>query len=426
MNTPMNLVEQREATALRDLLTSRRMLDMSDPELRKAPSAFRTAIGIARNNWGCGRLTIELPSGREYGIEGPLPGPHGRLVVRDFRFVGRVLASADIGFGEGYMAGEWDTPDLSVLLEVFTLNFDRLEKLVEGNAIMRTLNAFAHALNRNSRRGSRRNIHAHYDLGNAFYAQWLDRTMSYSSARYERPGQPLAEAQRNKYASLARKIGLGPGHTVLEIGCGWGGFAEFVARDVGARVTGVTISRAQHEFARKRLFDQGLADKADIRLLDYRDVVGRFDRVASIEMFEAVGETYWPSYFAKVRDVLVPGGRAGLQIITIRDELFSVYRARSDFMRKYVFPGGMLPSESRLREEASRAGLEWGAIVRFGQHYADTLSEWATRFESAWENIRALGFDDRFRRLWRFYLSYCEAGFRTERTNVVQLCLGRT
>ncbi|MEP6968426.1 MAG: cyclopropane-fatty-acyl-phospholipid synthase family protein, partial [Pseudomonadota bacterium] len=179
------------------------------------------------------------------------------------------------------------------------------------------------------------------------------------------------------------------------------------------------------EFARKRLFDQGLADRADIRLIDYRDVEGQFDRVASIEMFEAVGETYWPAYFRKVRDVLSPGGRAGLQIITIRDELFSVYRARSDFLRKYIFPGGMLPSERRLREETDRAGLEWKAVVRFGQNYADTLAEWSRRFEAAWEEIRAMGFDERFRRLWRFYLSYCEAGFRAERTDVVQLSLAR-
>ena len=401
------------------------LLGLSDPELRKAPAAFRTAVAIAHSNWVRGRLTLQLPSGRELRIEGPVHGPHGHLIVRDFRFVGRVLASADIGFGEGYMAGEWDTPDLSALLEVFTLNFDRLDKLVEGNACMRAINLLAHAFNRNSRRGARRNIHAHYDLGNAFYSRWLDRSMTYSSARYERPGQPLAEAQRNKYASLAREIGLGPGHHVLEIGCGWGGFAEFAASEIGAKVTGVTISRAQHDFARKRLFDQGLADRADIRLMDYRDVEGRFDRVASIEMFEAVGEAYWPSYFAKVRDVLASGGRAGLQIITIRDELFNVYRGRSDFMRKYVFPGGMLPSESRLREETMRAGLEWGAIVRFGQNYADTLADWAARFESAWDDIRLLGFDERFRRLWRFYLSYCEAGFRTGRTNVVQLSLGR-
>jgi cyclopropane-fatty-acyl-phospholipid synthase len=400
-------------------------IDLDDPELRAAPAAFRTAVAISRRNWDFGSLTFQLPSGRDLRIDGRAPGPNGRLIVRDFKFVSRVLASADIGFGEGYMAGEWDTPDLAALLEVFTMNFDRLEKLVVGNPLMRVVNFLAHVFNRNSKAGSRRNIYAHYDLGNAFYEKWLDPGMTYSSALYVKPGQPLVEAQQNKYSALARQIDLQRDHHVLEIGCGWGGFAEFAAREVGAKVTGVTISPSQYDFARKRLFDLGLAERADIRLVDYRDVQGQFDRVASIEMFEAVGESYWPAYFSKIRDVLAPGGRAGLQIITIRDELFSVYRSRSDFMRKYVFPGGMLPSESRLREETRRAGLEWNDIARFGHNYADTLAEWAVRFEAAWDSIRALGFDERFRRLWSFYLRYCEAAFRTERTNVVQLGLVR-
>jgi cyclopropane-fatty-acyl-phospholipid synthase len=402
-----------------------RPICLDDAELRRAPAAFRTALAIARNNWQAGRLTIVLPSGRELTIVGENPGPEGRLIVHDFGFVRRVLASADIGFGEGFMAGEWDTPDLAQLLEAVTVNFDRLERLVTGNPLMRWLNVCADLLRGNSRRGARRNIHAHYDLGNAFYARWLDAGMTYSSARFERPGEPLVEAQRNKYARLATDIGLERRHHVLEIGCGWGGFAEFAAKEIGARVTALTISRAQFDFARKRMFDQGLSDRADIRLMDYRDVAGCFDRVASIEMFEAVGEPYWPAYFRKVRDVLSPGGRAGLQVITIRDELFAVYRRRSDFMRKYIFPGGMLPSEARLREESRKAGLEWKSLARFGLNYADTLAEWRRRFENAWEEIQGLGFDERFRRLWRFYLSYCEAGFRAARTDVVQVGLAR-
>lgn len=396
-----------------------------DPELRAAPAAFRTALSIARRTWDAGTMTFVLPSGRSLRIEGRLPGPAGCLVIHDFRFVARVLAGGDIGFGEGFVAGEWDTPDLAALLEVFTLNFDRLEKLVDGNPLMRTINFVAHLFNRNSRRGSRRNILAHYDLGNAFYEKWLDVGMTYSSARYAHAGQSLNDAQQHKYESLAREIDLRPEHRVLEIGCGWGGFAEYAAKEVGAHVTGVTISPSQHAFARKRLFDQGLADKADIQLLDYRDIQGRYDRVASIEMFEAVGEAYWPTYFNKLHEVLAPGGRAGLQIITIQDHLFEVYRTRSDFMRKYIFPGGMLPSERRLREETARAGLAWGGLTRFGQSYADTLAAWATRFENAWSEIAALGFDERFRRLWNFYLRYCEAAFRTERTNVVLLGLTR-
>jgi cyclopropane-fatty-acyl-phospholipid synthase len=402
------------------------VVELDDPELRKAPAAFRTVLKISSENWKYGRLIFVLPSGREVRITGEAPGLEARLIVNDFRFVSRVLSAGDIGFGEGFMAGEWDTPDLAALLEAFTINLDRIMELLEGRFFYRFINLLAHALNRNSRAGSKRNILAHYDLGNAFYSRWLDPSMTYSSARFERPGQPLSEAQRNKYASLARQIGLAPGHHVLEIGCGWGGFAEFAAGEVGARVTGITISPAQYEFARRRLFEKGLAERADIRLVDYRDVEGQFDRVASIEMFEAVGEEYWPAYFGKIWDVLSPGGRAGLQIITIRDELFAHYRSRADFIQKYIFPGGMLPSERRLKEETARAGLEWRDIVRFGQNYADTLAEWAGRFEAAWDEIKGMGFDERFRRLWRFYLGYCEAGFRTERTNVVQLSLAKS
>ncbi len=395
------------------------------PDLRRAPPTFRAAVRIAAETWLYGGITFVLPSGREIAIRGGQPGPQARVVINDYKFMGRVMAAGDIGFAEGYMAGEWDTPDLTAVLESASLNFDRIGQLQAGNPLMRMFNFFAHLLNRNSRKGSRRNIEAHYDLGNAFYQRWLDPTMTYSAARFECPDQSLPAAQWHKYATLAQSMGLGPDQHVLEIGCGWGGFAEFAAKEVGARVTGITISREQHDFARKRLFEQGLAEKADIRLVDYRDVEGRFDRIASIEMFEAVGEAYWPTYFGKIHDLLSPGGRAALQIITIRDELFDDYRSRADFIQKYVFPGGMLGSERRLREETDRAGLEWREIARFGQDYAETLARWGAQFQAAWDDIRALGFDERFRRLWQFYLSYCEAGFRSGRTNVIQLGLAR-
>jgi cyclopropane-fatty-acyl-phospholipid synthase len=395
------------------------------PNIRHAPAAFRAALRIAARNWRWGAITFVLPTGAEIPIRGPEPGPDARLVVRDYRCMRRVLAAGDIGFAEGYMAQEWDTPDLSAVLESASLNFDRLQRLVNGDLLSRAVNHLGHVFRANSRRGARRNIHAHYDLGNAFYERWLDSTMTYSAAQFERPDEPLSQAQRNKYGALARSMALGPANHVLEIGCGWGGFAAFAAGEIGAKVTGITISREQYEFARRRMFELGLAERVDIRMVDYRDVDGQFDRVASIEMFEAVGERYWPAYFEKIRDVLSPGGRAGLQIITIRDELFDAYRNRADFIQKYVFPGGMLGSEQRLRQEIARAGLEWREISRFGQHYARTLSEWAARFQGAWDDIRALGFDERFRRLWRFYLSYCEAGFRTGRTNVIQLGLGK-
>jgi cyclopropane-fatty-acyl-phospholipid synthase len=396
------------------------------PDIRRAPAAFRAAVRIFSRNWLWGSMTFVLPSGREIPIRGREPGPAAVVLIKDFRFMRRVMAAGDIGFAEGFMAGEWDTPDLAALLASASLNFDRLRRLFTGNPLMRAAHFLAHALNANTKAGARRNIHAHYDLGNAFYGRWLDGTMTYSSARFDHPGQPLDEAQRNKYAALARAIDLKAGQSVLEIGCGWGGFAEFAAGEVGAKVTGVTISREQYDFARERLFRQGLAEKTDIRLVDYRDVTGGFDRVASIEMFEAVGERYWPAYFGKIHDVLSPGGRAGLQIITIKDELFEAYRGRADFIQKYIFPGGMLISEQRLRRETDRAALAWTDIARFGQDYARTLAEWARRFTAAWPEIKPLGFDERFRKLWLFYLAYCEAGFSTGRTNVVQLGLAKT
>ena len=395
------------------------------PALVGAPAAFRFAARLLALNWRAGSLTFITPSGRELRIKGPEPGVDGRIVVHDFGFMRRVLAAGDIGFAEGYMAGEWDTPDLSAVLGAVSMNFDRLARFFLGNPVVRAVNFIGHSLHANTRKGSRKNIHAHYDLGNAFYGRWLDPTMTYSSARYSRDGEPLELAQANKYRSLAQGMGLERDQSVLEIGCGWGGFAEYAAKEVGAKVTGITISQEQFDFARKRIFEQGLAERAEIRMVDYRDVQGQFDRVASIEMFEAVGERYWPTYFGKIRDVLRPGGRAGLQIITIRDEIFESYRRRADFIQKYIFPGGMLPSEARLKDVTSETGLAWTGITRFGQDYADTLAEWGRRFESAWDGIAALGFDERFRKLWRFYLSYCEAGFRTERTNVVQLSLSR-
>ena len=391
--------------------------------LSGAPANFRLALSHLRRNWKFGGLKFDLPAGGAVRVEGDSQGPFGRLIVRDYRFVSRVMASADIGLGEGYMAGEWDSPDLPRLLEALTLNFDRLGPLTRGGPLSRFANRLAHAINGNSRRGSRRNIHAHYDLGNAFYELWLDPGMTCSSAGFEQPHQPLDEAHRHKYEALAREIELRPAEHVLEIGCGWGGFAEYAAGEVGAKVTALTISPAQHEFARRRMFEQGLAERVDVRLLDYRDVDGEFDRIVAIEMFEAVGEAYWKGFFGKLRAMLAPGGRAGLQIITIRDDLFPAYRRQSDFLRRYVFPGGMLPSEARLRQETARVGLEWRSLARFGRSYAETLAQWATSFDQARAEIVALGFDNRFLRLWRFYLAYCEAGFRTGRTDVIQVAL---
>ena len=400
--------------------------DQAVAAAERTPRVFALLVRLLSANWTYGRLTLTLPNGEVHRLEGEVPGPNAVMNVLDYRFAGRVLANGDIGYAEGYMAGEWDSPHLAVLLETLASNYDHIRRLFDGNVVMLAVNWIGHKLNRNSRRGSKKNIHAHYDLGNAFYAEWLDRSMTYSSARFASPSESLEVAQTRKYAALAQAMDLKPGMSVLEIGCGWGGFAEYAAREIGATVTGVTISQEQHDWARERLFNAGLSDRTSIQLMDYRDIAGTFDRVASIEMFEAVGKEYWGAYFDKVRDVLKPGGRAGLQIITIQDDLFEEYNARTDFIQKYVFPGGMLPSEARLQPVVEAAGLSWDSVDRFGIDYADTLQRWDQSFQAAWADIRRMGgFDERFRRLWRFYLGYCEAGFRSRRTDVIQLALTR-
>jgi len=395
------------------------------PALKGLPGIFRSALDTMTRGWMAGDVTFVTPDGRALRLRSDAGGPSAIIRIRNFRFIRRALMAGDIGFAEAYAAGEWETPDLTAVLSVFSLNFQNLTHVTEGNPFVGVLNFLGHVLNANSRKGSRRNIHAHYDLGNAFYSRWLDPSMTYSSARYQNGADGLEAAQKEKYGALARRMSLSADHHVLEIGCGWGGFAEFAAGEIGARVTGITISKEQHDFARRRMFEAGLAERADIQLIDYRDVTGVFDRVASIEMFEAVGEKYWPTYFQTIHDRLKPDGRAGLQIITIEDELFEGYRRRADFIQRYIFPGGMLISESRLRQETGRAGLAWSEPDRFGLDYAATLAIWKQRFGAAWDEIRRLGFDERFRSIWEFYLSYCEAGFRTGRTDVIQIGLAR-
>jgi cyclopropane-fatty-acyl-phospholipid synthase len=388
------------------------------------PSSLGTLAAAMRRCWRTGVLTLVGPDGATHRIEGSEPGPEAVVEVRDRRLLRRVLAAGDIGFAEGFMAGEAETPDLARLLTTLSANFDSLAQLVAGTPALRLANALAHLFNRNTRAGSRRNIRAHYDLGDDFYRLWLDPGMNYSSALFARPDQDLAAAQAEKHAALARAMGLRHGHRLLEIGCGWGDFARFAAVEVGAQVTAITISPAQHAHASRLIQAQDLTERVTVELRDYRDVDGRFDRIASIEMLEAVGETYWPLFAERLRALLAPGGRVGLQVITIQDELFEDYRRRPDFIQLHIFPGGMLPSEARLRQHIERAGLVWMGVRRFGQDYARTMAEWARRYRARAAEVRALGFDARFDRLWRYYLAYCEAGFRTGRTDVMQVVLG--
>ena len=401
----------------------------SSIDLKDIPFHIRKGVEILRDNWWAGHMDVIFPDGRHMILTGKQDGPTATLKVNDFNFMKRVLSNGDIGFCDGFRENEWDTPDLATLLTVLSLNIDRLGQLFTGSKIMQAVNNWLHSLNKNTKEGSRRNIFAHYDLGNSFYDQWLDQSMTYSSALFSgerfREHKDLGAAQNAKYAKLAQLVDLKPDQHVLEVGCGWGGFAQYAAETVGARVTGLTISEAQRDYAVERMNRLGLQDRVEIRLMDYRDIEGQYDAVVSIEMFEAVGEQYWGAYFRKVHDVLKQGGKAGLQIITIADEFFDDYRKRSDFIQKYIFPGGMLPSATKLAEQTQAAGLKLMSNVKFGQDYAETLKQWGQRFEEAWKEGRIKGFDAQFRKLWLFYLAYCEAGFRTARTNVVHLELQR-
>ncbi len=383
---------------------------------------LRHVVEQLSRKWTTGRLDLTIGNAARIRVQGTHPGPSAVLHLHQPALLRRLAFEGALGFADAYIAGQWDSPDLSGLLEAITCNFAG-SKFAHGAAALRLWGMFQHWRHRNSPSGARRNIQAHYDLGNDFYSRWLDSSMTYSAAIFESPYTSLAAAQRHKYVALAERIRLLDGHHVLEIGCGWGGFAAFAAGEVGARVTAVTLSRAQYDFVAERMQRAGLNDKVDVVLMDYRDITGRYDRVVSIEMIEAVGERYWPVYFRKLAEVLTPGGVAGLQSITIDNARFAQYRKRPDFIQRYIFPGGMLPCEKRLAEEAATAGLAWNSIFRFGEHYARTLEIWAENFAAAWNDIAKLGFDDRFRRLWSYYLAYCEAGFRSGQIDVIQLAL---
>ncbi len=370
-----------------------------------------------------GRLTLVFPGGQEYVLQGAENGPHGVISINRGRLVRRLLTGGNMGFARAYMDGDWDSPDISTLIEVALANEHNWLSLSEPSRLVAAIDYLRHRLRRNSKAGSRRNIAFHYDLGNDFYRAWLDETMTYSSALFTRPGETLAEAQNAKYDRIVEELNIGPDDHVLEIGCGWGGFAEYAMAKTGCRVTGLTLSQEQASFARNRLAKAGLSAQSDIRLEDYRDCQGQFSKIVSIEMFEAVGEENWPTYFRRVRELLAPGGKAVVQVITIDEARFDEYRRNADFIQTYIFPGGMLPSITAFREAASAQGLTTTDELRFGKDYDRTLMLWDRAFISNWERIEPLGFDERFRRMWQYYLHYCAAGFRTRRIDVVQFTL---
>ncbi|HRA81314.1 MAG TPA: cyclopropane-fatty-acyl-phospholipid synthase family protein [Thauera sp.] len=379
-------------------------------KLSRLPRATRLALEVFDRLKG-GALAIELPDGvRLRAGHGPLVA---HLRVRDHAVFDEALARGDIGFGESWMDGQWDTDELTGLLTLLSRNRERIGQAIYGRLLRMIGHRITHLLRANTRSGSRRNIEAHYDLGNDFYALWLDPSMSYSAAVFAADDDSLHDAQLRKYRRILEQLDVRPGQTVLEVGCGWGGFAEVAAVEYGCKVLGITLSPSQLAFARERAQRGGFAAAADFALCDYRDVRGQYDHVVSIEMIEAVGERFWPTYFAQLAALLKPGGRCVVQSITIDDALFARYRRGTDFIQRYVFPGGMLPSPAAVERQARGAGLEVVGDFAFGRDYARTLAHWHRSFEAQWPAVKAQGFDERFRRMWRFYLSYCEAGFET-------------
>ena len=388
-----------------------------------APAAVRAVFRLMQR-LRHGTLDVQLPDGSVTRF-GRGDAPRAAIRLRDWSVCTRAMKSGDVGFAESWIDDTWSTPDLVALLKLFIANRDDVEAVVYGTWWGRLLYRIRHLLNRNSREGSRKNIHAHYDLGNEFYRLWLDPGMAYSSAWFEGDTtRPMAQAQAAKMRRALRESGIQPGQRLLEIGCGWGGLAELAATEFGVHVTGVTLSAEQLAYGQARLREAGLDARAQLRFQDYRDIDdGPYDAICSIEMFEAVGREYWTSYFDTLNRQLKPGGRACIQSITIRDDLFDRYVRGTDFIQQYIFPGGLLPSQSQFREQARRAGLVVECELCFGGDYAETLRRWRERFLAEDKRIRKLGFDTRFMRIWEFYLAYCEAAFDTGNTDVVQFTL---
>jgi cyclopropane-fatty-acyl-phospholipid synthase len=393
-----------------------------EPDL---PRYFSTAFEVVRR-LAEGRLDFVLPDGRRFRVEGKAPGPAAELRIVNPDLFARLVREGDLGFCDAYLDGWWTSPDLQAFLDLVQRPAnDMVNNGYPGLGLLRAYERLRFWLQSNSKTQAKKNISYHYDLGNDFYRLWLDETMTYSSALFLSPQDSLEAAQRRKYASMVDQMGAMPGDHVLEIGCGWGGFAEYAAKERGLKVTCLTISKAQHDYAVERIAKAGLADRVEIKLQDYRDERGSYDGIASIEMFEAVGERYWPVYFQTLRDCLKPGRQATLQIITVGDERWQAYRRGVDFIQKYIFPGGMLPSPSVLRAEVEKAGLEVKGSIEFGESYSLTLRRWHETFTRRWPEVRRLGFDERFKRMWDFYLASCAGAFQGGNCDVTQITVKR-
>lgn len=388
------------------------------------PRYFSRVFAMAQemNN---GRIDFVLPDGRVFRAEGHSPGPVAEMEIHNDELFARLIREGDLGFCDAYLDAWWSTPDLQAFMDLVHADNEGVYDGFPGMALVRNYEKLRFWLQRNHKGQARKNISYHYDLGNEFYRLWLDDTMTYSSALFRTGQESTENAQIAKYKSLVDEMGAQPGDHILEIGCGWGGFAEYAARERGLKVTGLTISEEQFKYARERIEKEGLSDLVNFKLQDYRDERGTYDGVASIEMFEAVGEKYWPVYFETLRDRLKPGKTATLQIITVADRRWQVYKRGVDFIQKYIFPGGMLPSPGALKTQIHRAGLGVERSVEFGHSYSITLRRWHETFNEKWDQISGMGFDDRFRRMWNFYLTSCAATFDSTNCDVTQITVKR-
>ena len=371
-----------------------------------------------------GQLTVTFPSGRRETFNGARPGENAHLNIHDMRVVNRLISAGDLGLAESFMAGEWSTPDLSAIMRFGLVNEQALGTTLQKTTLHRLFDRLHHARHTNTRRGSRRNIAAHYDLGNVFYGHWLDPSMTYSSALFETLDEPLAPAQRRKYLRLAAQLDLQPGDQLLEIGCGWGGFACYLARQYGVRVTGITISREQFDFACQRVIDEGLADRVDIQFSDFRDLKGEFDKIASIEMVEALGDAQVDVFFARCRELLKRDGVLAIQMIMSPDSRYEELKGGVDFIQKHIFPGSLLLSMERVvKATSSTSNLHLIGMKEFPESYAKTLSQWSSNFQDNLDKVRELGFSEQFIRKWLYYFAYCEAAFDMRQISVVQFAM---
>ena len=371
-----------------------------------------------------GLLKLILPDKSEVNLGNNNSNFRAELYIRSWKTFNRVIKEGSIGFAEAYINSEASSPDISKVIQLFSINREYNKNIIHGNIIYNYYNYIKHRLRSNSKPGSKKNIAYHYDLGNDFYSTWLDSSMTYSSAIFNKNQSNLKLAQKNKYENLCNITKIKAGDKILEIGCGWGGFSEYAAKNYGAKVTGITISKKQAEYATKRIFTAGLSDLVEIKIIDYRDIMSKYDKIISIEMFEAVGEKYWSIFFRKLHDSLMDNGLIGMQLISIKDELYSSYKYKSDFIQKYIFPGGFLPSIHALSQVTNNNGLNMKIKKSFAKDYAKTISIWRKSFLSNWKFIsKEEHFNENFKRMWEYYLSYCEAGFLSGTTDVHQIVI---